>query len=68
MRNLAGTATSVKGEASSEAVTYGYGSNGGFVLKDDIDYKAPEMVQKLGKYKIKLGGVKAIAEEVKITL
>jgi len=63
VRNSAGEASSIKGAPASEAVTYGYGSNGGYVLKDDVDYKKPEIVQKLGNYKMTLGGNKEIAEE-----
>jgi hypothetical protein len=29
------------------AVAYGLGSNGGYTLRDDTNYKTPEMVQKL---------------------
>lgn len=32
---------------SSDAVSYGLGSNGGFTLKDDSDYKTPQMVVRL---------------------
>lgn len=62
-------ATSSKGAPSTEAVTYGEGSNGGYVLKDDSDYKTPEIVTKLAKsYKIELGGAKSVAEEVSFLL
>jgi len=64
VKNADGTASSLKGVPAAEAVTYGYGSNGGYVLKDDVDYKKPEMVMKLGNYKMPLGGPKVVAEEV----
>jgi hypothetical protein len=68
VRDTNGVSSTIKGAPSSEAVSYGLGSNGGYVIKDESEYLKPEIVTKLGNYKMQLGGAKVVAEEVIIYL
>jgi hypothetical protein len=53
-------------ETSSESVAYALGSNGGYTLKNDLNYKTPKMVEKLVPSPVyeQDPGAKAVADEV----
>jgi len=59
-------APNVSNETSSESVAYALGSNGGYTLKNDLNYKTPKMVEKLVPSPVydRDPGAKAVADEV----
>lgn len=58
--------STVSNGTSSESVAYALGSNGGYTLKNDLNYKTPKMVEKLVPSPVyeQDPGAKAVADEV----